>query len=79
VLQGQGNQFEIDLDPSGKFLYAISQRASASTPLGEGNTLHQLTVDPATGMVTEPNAPLPITVPNGVRPQGLATVQPLAD
>jgi 6-phosphogluconolactonase (cycloisomerase 2 family) len=79
VLQGEGNQFEIDLDPSGKFLYAISQRASASTPLGEGNTLHLLTVEPATGLVAEPNAPLPITVPNGVRPQGLATVQPLSD
>ena len=79
VLQGEGNQFEIELDPSGKFLYAISQRASASTPLGQGNTLHLLTVDPATGLVAEPNAPLPITVPNGVRPQGLATVQPLSD
>lgn len=77
-LQGQGNQFEIELDPSGKFLYAISQRASASTPLGQGNALHVLTIDPVTGLVAEPNPPLAITVPNGVRPQGLASVQPLA-
>ena len=78
-LQGEGNQFEIELDPSGRFLYAISQRASASTPLGQGNTLHVLTIDPATGLVAEPNSPLAITGPNGVRPQGLAVVQPLAN
>lgn len=76
-LQGEGNQFEIELDPSGRFLYAVSERASASTPLGQGNTLHVLTIDPVTGFVAEPNAPLAITVPDGVRPQGLAAVEPL--
>lgn len=78
VLKGQGNQYEIELDPTGAYLYAVSQRASASIPLGQGNTLHVLAIDPITGLLTEPNAPLNLAVPNGVRPQGLATVQPLA-
>jgi 6-phosphogluconolactonase (cycloisomerase 2 family) len=79
VLQGQGNQFEIELDPTGAFLYAVSQRASASTPLGQGNTLHVLTIDRVTGFVAEPNTPVNLAVPNGVRPQGLAAVQLLAN
>ncbi len=78
VLQGQGNQYEIELDPTGAFLYGLSQRASSSIPLGQGNTLHVLTIDRITGMVAEPNAPINLAVPNGVRPQGLAAVQPLA-
>jgi 6-phosphogluconolactonase (cycloisomerase 2 family) len=78
-LQGQGNSFEIELDPTGNFLYAITQRASATTALGQGNTLHVLRVDRETGKVDEDESPLRIKVPNGVRPQGVAVVELSSD
>jgi 6-phosphogluconolactonase (cycloisomerase 2 family) len=78
-LRGQGNTFEIELDPTGNFLYAITQRASATTALGQGNTLHVLRVDRETGKVDEDESPLEIKVPNGVRPQGVAVVEVISD
>lgn len=78
-LEGLGNSFEIELDPTGNFLYAITQRASATTALGQGNTLHVLKVDRETGKVDEDESPLQINAPNGVRPQGVAAVELSSD
>ncbi|MEO8724684.1 MAG: hypothetical protein ABI383_01050 [Acidobacteriaceae bacterium] len=77
-LDGLGNTFQIELDPDGRFLYVVTQRASPSIPLGEGNTLHVLRIDDRTGRVSEfQSVRLPVAA--GVRPQGLAVVQPLAE
>jgi hypothetical protein len=66
--------FEIALDPSGDFLYVISQTTSTSFP--QGNQLHTLSVA-RDGTLTEPNAPVIFpqsAVPADAHPQGLAVV-----
>ncbi|HZU43656.1 MAG TPA: hypothetical protein VE994_13345 [Terriglobales bacterium] len=75
-LKGLGNVFQITVDPRGNFLYAVTQRGSASIPLGQGNTLHVLTINPVTGKVHELGASfVNLPVPPGTRPQGVAAVE----
>jgi 6-phosphogluconolactonase (cycloisomerase 2 family) len=72
-LKGTGSSFEIELDPENIYLYAVTQRAAATTPLGQGNNLHVLRVG-VNGRLTEnEGSPLALPVPSGTRPQGLAT------
>jgi 6-phosphogluconolactonase (cycloisomerase 2 family) len=72
-LKGTGSSFEIELDPENNYLYAVTQRAAATTPLGQGNNLHVLRVG-VNGRLTEnEGSPLALPVPSGTRPQGLAT------
>ncbi|PYX87247.1 MAG: hypothetical protein DMG68_12435 [Acidobacteria bacterium] len=73
-LSGLGNPFQITVDPRGTFLYVVTQRASASTPLGEGNTLHLLKVDKTNGKIAEAGF-VKLPVPPGTRPQGVAAVE----
>ena len=76
VLKGLGSVFQITADPRGTFLYAVTQRASATVPLGEGNTLHVLRIDQLTGKVTEAGTSfVELPVPPGTRPQGVAAVE----
>jgi 6-phosphogluconolactonase (cycloisomerase 2 family) len=76
VLKGLGSVFQITPDPRGTFLYAVTQRASATVPLGEGNTLHVLRIDQLTGKVTETGTSfVELPVPPGTRPQGVAAVE----
>jgi 6-phosphogluconolactonase (cycloisomerase 2 family) len=73
VLKGVGSSFQLELDPSGRTLFAISQRAAATTPLGEGSNLHVLNVRDDGRVFETEHSPLALPVPANVRPQGLAT------
>jgi 6-phosphogluconolactonase (cycloisomerase 2 family) len=53
-------------DPSGEFLYCLDNVNAM---------LHVLNVDATTGMLTEPNAPIALSVPPGEEPLGLATAE----
>jgi 6-phosphogluconolactonase (cycloisomerase 2 family) len=67
--------FEIALDPTGRFLYAVTQTSSPSNP--QGNQLHVLSIA-RDGTLTEPDAPVIFPqnlVPADAHPQGLAVVQ----
>jgi 6-phosphogluconolactonase (cycloisomerase 2 family) len=76
VLKGLGSVFQITVDPRGNFLYAVTQRSSATVPLGEGNTLHVLRINQVTGKVSESGASfVELPVPPGTRPQGVAAVE----
>ena len=76
VLKGLGNALQLTLDPRGDFLYVVTQRASKSIPLGEGNTLHVLRIHTGTGKVSEEDTSIvKLPVPRGTRPQGVAAVE----
>jgi 6-phosphogluconolactonase (cycloisomerase 2 family) len=76
VLKGLGSVFQITVDPRGNFLYAVTQRSSATVPLGEGNTLHVLRINQVTGKISESGASfVELPVPPGTRPQGVAAVE----
>jgi DNA-binding beta-propeller fold protein YncE len=75
VLKGaDSSSFQLELDPSGRTLFAISQRAAATTPLGEGSNLHVLNVRPDGRVFETEHSPLALPVPSTTRPQGLATL-----
>ena len=68
--------FQVAVDPSGRFVYAISQNTSANGTFQEGNQLHTLAVAPD-GTLSEPNGPTvlpPGAVPGTAHPQGIAVV-----
>ena len=73
VMKGAGGSYQIELDPSGRTLFAVSQRAAATTPLGQGNNLHVLDVMRDGRVVETAQSPLALPVPGNIRPQGLAT------
>jgi 6-phosphogluconolactonase (cycloisomerase 2 family) len=69
------NVFEIALDPTGRYLYAVTQSSDPSFP--QGNQLHTLAIA-RDGTLTEPNAPVifsPNDVPANAHPQGIAVVR----
>jgi 6-phosphogluconolactonase (cycloisomerase 2 family) len=72
-LKGTGSGFEIELDPANHYLYGVSQRAAATTPLGQGNNLHVLRVGTDGRLVENAGSPVALPVPSGTRPQGVAT------
>jgi hypothetical protein len=73
ILNGPGNSFQIGLDSSESYLYAIGQQAAMGQPV-TANALHVLRVN-SDGTVTEvPSSPTPLPVPNSVRPQGVAAL-----
>ena len=77
-LRGSGSAFQIDLDPSEAYLYVVTQRATADTALGEGNSLHALAVDRATGTLSQharSRYRLDLQ-PLGTRPKGVVAMQP---
>ena len=73
-LKGIGNPLQLTLDPRGDFLYVLTQRASPSIPLGQGNTLHVLRINKATGRLSGDSF-VELPVPPGTRPQGIAAVE----
>jgi 6-phosphogluconolactonase (cycloisomerase 2 family) len=73
-LKGVGNPLQIMVDPRGDFLYVVTQRANASIPLGEGNTLHVLRIKKVTGRL-DGDSFVELSVPPGTRPQGVAVVE----
>src|SRR5262249_54849165 len=69
--------FQLALDPSGRFLYVINQNTDPKGLFPQGNQLHVLNVGPD-GKVSEPNAPLIFSqadVPSIAHPQGVAVVR----
>jgi len=71
---GQTFVFEIALDPTGKFLYAVTQSTNPAFP--QGNQLHTLKVA-RDGSLSESLAPIVFSqkdVPANAHPQGLAVV-----
>lgn len=76
ALKGAGSSFQLTLDPGGEWLYAVTQRASASVPVGQGNSLHVLRVQSETGRISEPGfSPADLPVGPGVRPNGVVAIQ----
>ena len=71
ILRGLGSSFQLALDNRNQFLHVVDQRASADTPLGQGNTLHVLRVL-ADGTLSEvASSPTVLSLPEGTRPQGV--------
>lgn len=77
-LKGTGSSFQIALDPTETYLYVVTQRAALETPLGEGNNLHALSINAATGRLSQnAHSITPLNVqPLGTRPQGVVAMQP---
>lgn len=68
------NAFEIALDPTGRFLFAVTQSTDPAFP--QGNQLHTLTIN-RDGTLAERTPPVvfsPADVPANAHPQGLAVV-----
>jgi 6-phosphogluconolactonase (cycloisomerase 2 family) len=68
--------FQVAVDPSGRFVYAIGQNTSANGTFQEGNQLHILAVA-GDGTLSEPNGPVILpagAVPGTAHPQGIAVV-----
>ena len=68
--------FQVAVDPSGRFVYAISQNTDPHGLFQEGNQLHVLAVG-RDGTLSEPNGPVilpPSAVPGTAHPQGIAVV-----
>ncbi|HKW98345.1 MAG TPA: hypothetical protein VJN43_11485 [Bryobacteraceae bacterium] len=71
VLNGTGNSFQLALDDNGQFLHVVDQRASANIPLGQGNSLHVLQVNPDGTLAEVASSPTTLALPSGTRPQGV--------
>jgi 6-phosphogluconolactonase (cycloisomerase 2 family) len=68
--------FQLALDPSGRFLYVINQSTDAKGLFPQGNQLHVLDVG-RDGKLSEPTGPLVFSqaeVPSVAHPQGIAVV-----
>ena len=73
-LHGKGNPWNFQIDPTGRYLFMDNMRAVSQIPPGTGNTLHSFAID-ADGKLSElPSSPVPIPVPLGTNPWGLAIV-----
>ena len=68
---GSGQPFQLEVDPSDRFVYVTSQRSKHA---GSGNALHVFSVSSEDGTLSEvPSSPVPITVEDpDVRVQGVA-------
>jgi DNA-binding beta-propeller fold protein YncE len=73
-LHGDGNPWDIRMDPAGKMIFLIDPRARMNVPPGSGQGLHTLLIN-TDGTLTEPSYS-PITVPDGlnVNPFGMAVL-----
>jgi 6-phosphogluconolactonase (cycloisomerase 2 family) len=71
-MSGLGNATQFEISPDDAYIYAISSRASATIPDGQGNALHVLKIADD-GTVDEiAKSPILFHLPDGVRPQGVA-------
>jgi hypothetical protein len=72
----QTTVFQVAVDASGRFVYAVDQNTSPTGTFSEGNQLHVLAVG-RDGTLSEPNGPAIFTqfgVPGNAHPQGIAVV-----
>jgi 6-phosphogluconolactonase (cycloisomerase 2 family) len=68
--------FQVAVDPSGRFVYAVNQNTSPQGTFQEGNQLHILSVA-GDGTLSEPRGPIIFAadqVPGTAHPQGIAVV-----
>jgi 6-phosphogluconolactonase (cycloisomerase 2 family) len=73
-LHGLGLPWNFEIDPSGRYLFMVNMRAVSAIPPGRGNTLHSFAIR-ADGKLKElPSSPVPIPVPLGTNPWGIAVV-----
>jgi 6-phosphogluconolactonase (cycloisomerase 2 family) len=73
-LKGGGNPWNFTLDPTGRFIFLVDMRAADFVPAGQGNELHTLAIG-RDGRLSEPDySPVPIPVPTGTNPWGIAVV-----
>jgi 6-phosphogluconolactonase (cycloisomerase 2 family) len=70
-----GNAWNIKLDPSNKYLFAITPRVVPAVPLGKGNVQHVMRIG-ADGKLTEVGPPTELPVPDDASPVGLEVVTP---
>src|SRR3954451_1627329 len=73
-LHGIGLPWNFQIDPTGRNLFIINMRAISAVPPGRGNTLHSFAIG-ADGKLKElASSPVPIPVPLGTNPWGMAVV-----
>jgi 6-phosphogluconolactonase (cycloisomerase 2 family) len=73
-LHGQGLPWNFEIDPTGRYLFMVNMRAISKIPPGKGNTLHSFSIA-ADGKLKElSSSPVPIPVPLGTNPWGMAVV-----
>jgi 6-phosphogluconolactonase (cycloisomerase 2 family) len=73
-LPGGGNPWNLQLDPTGDYLYIMTPRQVKEIPRGDGQLLHSLRVQ-SDGTLTEvPDSPVPMPVAVDSNPLGLAVV-----
>jgi hypothetical protein len=72
-LASMGGAYQIALSPSGHELLVLTQRFKAETPQGEGNELHVIRLD-GMGRGMGEHSAVKLSLPNDVRPQGVATL-----
>src|SRR4051812_7726448 len=71
-LKNRGNPWNFTVDPTGRFIFLVDIRAvGAAVPAGEGNELHTLAIG-RDGRLSEKRSPVPIPVPVGTNPWGIA-------
>jgi 6-phosphogluconolactonase (cycloisomerase 2 family) len=71
ILNGLGSSFQFALDNEENFLHVVDQRSSANVPLGQGNSLHVLRVNPDGTLAEVASSPTTLALPPGTRPQGV--------
>jgi DNA-binding beta-propeller fold protein YncE len=74
TLKGDGNPWNFELDPSGRYLYMLNMRALKQVPPGTGNTLHSFAIGPDGKLAELPDSPVNVPVPLGTNPWGIAVV-----
>lgn len=72
-LAGSGGPFQAALDPTGQFLYVVSQRLTDDPNDLAGNAVHILAIGPD-GSLSQPFSPLDLPVPTFARPQGIVVL-----
>ena len=74
TLKGKGNPWNLRFDPSQRYLFVNTPRATEVTPPGEGNSLHSLRIGTDGRLSELADSPVPVPVALATQPSGLATV-----
>ena len=73
ALNGPGNPWNFNLDPTGRLIFMVDMRAVSQVPGGLGNDLHVLKIKKDGRLEEDERAsPAKIPVPVGTNPLGLA-------
>jgi 6-phosphogluconolactonase (cycloisomerase 2 family) len=73
-LPGGGNPWGLRIDPSGRFLFVIVPRQVKQVPEDQGQLLHALRIQSDGTLAEEASSPVPLPVPAGSNPFGVAVV-----